>query len=349
VVRSCLAVTLAGTAVLAAIILVVGWVFAPALLSRMGDPATIRFILMGAVILLTLEQMDIVFASALRGFERFDLAARAEMVMRAAMVVATLAAAGITRQLLPVILCVIAVTFLRLVLKIIVATRLMAAGLIWPQWDRDRVRSVVDFGKWAWLQAIAAAIFGTADRFLVGGLLGSEALARYSICLQLAQQVQVVPAAASQVLFPAISRKIAAGDPVRAYVIRAFVMVCLLSAALSVPLALLSYPILVLWVGEAIANAAAPTLAILSLSFGILAINSVPHFVLLGFNDSRSVALFNLAAGAIALLACWWAASQFGMAGAAANRAAYAVAMLAMLPVMWRAISTVSLAIKKTV
>ena len=189
------------------------------------------------------------------------------------------------------------------------------------------------------MQGIAAVIFGTGDRFIVGATLGATALAHYSICLQLAQQVQTIPAAAAQTLFPKVSRNLAAHNTVRALTQQTLASILRISLICALPLALFAHPILSLWVGGAVADEAWMTLALLSLSFGVLATNSVPHFAMLGLGKARTVAFMNLAAGILALTGCWFGASHYGLLGAGANRTIYAVVLLAMLPAMFNALT----------
>jgi O-antigen/teichoic acid export membrane protein len=335
-VRSCLGVTLVSSFALSAIIFILGIFTGPALLAKMGEPVVVRNIIIAAAFLIALEQVDTVFAGAIRGMERFDISARVEATAKLAMVLAALLAALATHRLEPVIWTTVTVTALRAMVKAIIATRVLSQGALLPRWDQSHVKRVFAFGKWTWAQSIGAAMFATADRMIVGSVLGADALARYSVCLQLAQQIQTVPAAGAQVLFPMISRLMERGDGVQPFVLKAMFWSALFSTVLATLIILFSHIILSLWVGSEIANQSSSVLMVLAVSFALLAINNVPHFVLLGLNDARSVAWVNIAAGLLAVAISVVLIPKVDLIGAAIGRLAYASVICLLIALMIR-------------
>jgi O-antigen/teichoic acid export membrane protein len=337
--RCCLSITLISTLALSSLLFVLGSAVAPTLLFRIGSPELIQALLLASIAQLSLEQIDVLYSSVLKGAERFDISAKIEIWTRGLSVAATLAVAIVTARLDIVILVAIGISVIRALTKAIAASKLLDNGFLIPAWEKATIARALNFGKWTWLQGIAAVIFGTGDRFIVGATLGATALAHYSICLQLAQQVQTIPAAAAQTLFPKVSRSLAAHNAVRALTQQTLTSILRISLICALPLAVFAHPILSLWVGSGVADEAWMTLALLSLSFGILATNSVPHFAMLGLGKAQIVALMNLSAGVLALAGCWFGAVHYGLLGAGANRTIYAVALLTMLPTMFNALT----------
>lgn len=337
-VRNSVGITLASSLALAALIVAIGITFGPNLLSRVGKPEVIVAISIAAALSIVLEQIDVVFVGAIKGFERFDLSAPVEAISKAAIVLAALAVARETGSLYWVILTSLMLTVVRTGLKAIVAGRLTGAGVLLPHWHAASIRRIFAFGKWTWLLAIASALFGTVDRLLIGGSLGAESLARYSVCLQLAQQVQAVPAAAAQIFFPMVSRMVAEGRDVRRVAAKAMLLLCVSSILIGAPIIAFRSDILRLWVGPDIAMGGAPVLATLVLAFMVLAINNVPHYVLLGLGRSRTVALVNIIAGLISAVCCYAALQAYGLAGAAFGRLAFAVVICGLAIEMFRQI-----------
>jgi O-antigen/teichoic acid export membrane protein len=335
-VRSCLAVTLASCIALSALLIIIGYFAGPTLLSKMGDPAIVRKIVVAAAILIALEQIDTVFAGAIRGMERFDISARIEASAKFAMVICALAVAWFTHQLEPVIWVTICGTILRAATKAVIAALILSAGPLTPHWDKAHVPRIFAFGKWTWAQSIGAAMFATADRIIVGSILGADALARYSVCLQLAQQIQTIPAAGAQVLFPMISRRMEQGEDVRRFALTAMFWLTLFAAAIALPVILFSHIVLNFWVGANIADQASSVLALLAVGFALLAINNVPHFVLLGLDDARSVAWINIGAGLLAVAMSVVLIPKNGLIGAASGRMAYASAICLLIAIMIR-------------
>lgn len=337
-IRACLMVTLLSTSILASLLVGIGWFVGPDLLTKMGQPDLVRTIVVVAAILITLEQIDTVFAGSLRGLERFDISAKAEATTKLVLVLVALAVAWTTGDVTAVFWATIAATVIRLSVKMAAVARLTGHVPI-PAWDRARMAEAFSFGKWTWAQSLGAAMFATADRLLVGSLLGAHALAGYSVCLQLAQQIQTVPAAGAQFLFPAVSRRRAAGEDYRTLATRASLLIGVLSVLAAVPIALFSHWILAIWVGAAIADAAATTLTLLAISFAILGMNVGPHFILLGSERARFVAGANIVAGIIATGYAALAIPDQGLIAAATARMIYALMICALIFEMWRSLS----------
>ena len=334
--RSCLGVTLAASGAIAALI-VLGVLLAPtAWLARMGDPAAIHVIALAGAAMIALEQIDTVFAGAIRGAERYDISAKIELTFRLTVVVTTVVAAALTRSLFAIVVVTLILMIARSTVKAGLATRLLNATMLWPGWDRHHVSVAFGFGKWTWAQAIGAALFATADRLLVGGMMGAVALAHYSICVQLAQQVQTLPAAGAQVLLPRVSRLESQGLPYRAMAIRVMLAVIALAGMFALGLALLGGWIMRLWVGPTIAGEMATTLPLLALGYAVLGANVVPHYVLLGVGRARFVALLNIAAGIVAIIVAWFLIPSWGFIGAALGRLCYAIVTSANIPALLR-------------
>jgi len=321
-VRNALALTLISTSVLCLTIVAIGLTIGPALLARMGSPDTITMLFLGAAGLIALEQIDNVFAGALRGLERFDSSAQVEIGSKLVTIAGAIAAAWIYRQLSAVILATLVLTALRALVKAGVSARLLASGPLLPAWDGRRIRGMLSFGLWTWAQIIGAMLLGTVDRFLVGGMLGASALAHYSVCLQLAQQVHAVPAAASQILLPRISRA-GQGRDTTFLAGRAFMAIGLLTGVIALPLAVFGYDILRLWVGAAIADGSTSILHVATLAYSLMALSSVAYFMLLGFGRAKLVALLSLAGGLASLVATWVLIRHFDLIGAALSRVVY--------------------------
>lgn len=321
-VRNGLALTLICTGVLCLAIVIVGFTAGPALLNRMGSSATVGMLFYAAAGLIALEQIDGIFVGALRGLERFDWSARVEIGSKLATIAAAVGAAWVTHQLGAVILATLALTCVRATVKAAMVSYLLGTGLLLPAWDTRRIKGMLSFSLWTWAQMIGGTLFGTVDRFLVGGMLGASALASYSICLQLAQQVHAVPAAAAQILLPRISR-MSDRRQITSITRRAFVIVALLTGAIALPLVVFGHEILRLWVGSVIADRSAGILRVVVIAYVCLAISSVAYFVLLAMGRARSVAQISLAGGLISLAAAWLLIRNFDLTGAALSRLAY--------------------------
>jgi O-antigen/teichoic acid export membrane protein len=321
--RVCLFVTLMSSFLFSALLLVGAYFFGGRMFQRMGEWAEIWPLFTFAAVLIFLEQVDQVFSGAIKGLQRFDLSARIEAIAKLATVLVALLVSYITRDLLVVLFAVTVLTVGRMCLKGFLVSRLLQRPAYIPSWQKTRARNIFNFGKWVWLQSMGSAMFSTADRLIVGSLLGSIELARYSVCLQLAQQVQNVPAAGAQILFPAISNRIAAGRNFRDVAIIGSLCVAGFVAVLGLGLWFFSGWILRIWVGPEIAASSMVVLQLLTLAFVVLGINIGPHFGLYGMGKSGVVAIINTVAGLIAIAIAFFAIQKLGLMGAAWARLGY--------------------------
>ncbi len=324
-VRACFAVTLASSILVGAAIVVGAYFVGASWLSKVGEPGVVQRLVGFAAALITLEQIDTVFAGAIRGMERFDIAAKIEIVAKFAIVAVSALAAWLWRDLAGVIWCVLAATVARASVKAVIASSLLRAGALTPAWNKSYVAEAVRFGKWTWLQSMGSALFSTADRLLVGALLGAAPLAEYSVCLQLAQQVHTVPSAGAGFLFPLVSRRMASGQRISRIAIGATIAFGLAAVCLALPLILFGHAILALWIGAGFADQSSGTLAWLAVAFVILAFNVGPHFLLLGSNTARFVAINSVAAGGVALATGIYLVPHLGVAGAVFMRVTYSL------------------------
>lgn len=334
--RSCLGVTLAASGAIASLIILATLIAPTAWLARMGDPHAILAVALAGPVMIALEQVDTVFAGAIRGAERYDVSAKVELTAKLTMVCATVCAAALARSLVAIIAMTLLVMTGRSVVKAAVAKRLLHTTTLWPGWDKRHVATAFDFGKWTWAQAIGAALFATADRLLVGSMMGAVALAHYSICVQLAQQVQTLPAAGAQVLLPRVSRLESEGVSYRTMAVRVMLVVIALATTFAIGLALVGGWLMQLWVGRAIAIEMATVLPLLAMGYAVLGANVVPHYVLLGAGRARFVAMLNVAAGIVAIAIAWLLIPTLGFTGAALGRFCYALVTSANIPVMLR-------------
>jgi O-antigen/teichoic acid export membrane protein len=237
-----------------------------------------------------------------------------------------------------VVLVLVAVA--RLIAKSWAARRFLALSSLRPTFAN--LGDILHYAKWGWLQGIGGLFFGIADRLLVGSLLGAASLAHYSLASQLAQQIHALSAAGFSVLFPKVSRWLAEDAYFSLWRITKLTMIgnILASGALALGLLIFGKTILSLWLGEAEAEASAEALWYLTIAYWLLAINVVPHFILLGVGRVRVVAISNLAAGIVLLVAMLVLVQPYGLVGIAVARIVYGgiilVNCLSLIEYLWR-------------
>jgi O-antigen/teichoic acid export membrane protein len=194
-----------------------------------------------------------------------------------------------------------------------------------PSWHRASMSLVFAFGSFSWFQALSAVALMHADRLLVGAYLGTAAVAYYSICVQAAQPIHGLSAAALNVIFPNITAKLGRGDVKGSQRVfrKALAVNILIAAALSIPLVFLGHFILTHWMGSAFASVATPVLRILAVAYAVLAVNVTGHYTLLALGKVRFVTVLNVIGGLATLGIAMILVGRIGLIGAAIARLAY--------------------------
>ena len=339
VVRSSLGLGLAGGLAAAAVVAGVFGMGGTTLLGKMAASSATLATGLTAAAIVAIEQLENVFTAALRGGERFKIIARIEMIVRTLQVGAAVGAVWLFGTLGALFAALIVTATIRLFVKALVVTRWLDLGVARP--SLELWRSVIGDARWGWLQGIGGMVFGLADRFIVGGVLGAAALAHYSIASQVAQPLHALAAAGTSVIFPKISAALGRGDEARLRRLLSGALTLLFLGATLVAGTIWWFRVelLTLWLGAGPAAASAPALGVLIWAFWMLALAVLPHYVLLGMGQMRFVALANIAAGVLTVIAMAWLVRPYGIVGVASARLLYGgVLLVTFLPLIrvWR-------------
>ena len=317
---------------------IVSWILAPTItatfFAHMGTLDHIVPIVALSGLAAAIQEVDNVYAAALRGAERFDLCAKIEVPSRVLMGAAIAFLSWQTPNVHALFLGLIAMMGIKAGLKANQVRRLFQANeCLGPSVSIQAIRRVLRFGMWQWLQSAGTALFSVTDQLIIGSLLGAVALTRYSVCLQVAQYVHLIPSVMTQVIFPRVSALGPQLDARRGNEILRFATVFSAGTALllGLTIAALARPLLTAWIG---ANFAAENygLFIVLLSVHVvLAANIGAYFVLLGSDRAAKSAAIVLSAGVVqsgfAILV-----APFGVLAVACNRFLYALLTLFLYP-----------------
>lgn len=328
VVRTSLAIALVGGGLMAVLIFGVFWFAGDVLFEKMGDRSLVRLTGSAAALLAWLEQIDNVFASALKGAERFGRAARVEMASKTVQILAAVLTVATWGSVVALYVALVLVAVARLIAKAWVVRSSLAVLSLRPSFSN--AAHILRYAKWGWLEGVGGLFFGIADRVLVGSLMGAASLAHYSVATQLAQQIHAIPAAGLSVIFPKVSRKLESEANFSLWRVTKLAMVGNLfaSGALALTMLIFGRQILSLWLGEVEADASVDVLWYLVIAYWVLAANVVPYFILLGLGRMRLISISALLAGSVAIVVMYLAIQSVGLTGAAAGRFAYAVITL---------------------
>ncbi|WP_418316413.1 oligosaccharide flippase family protein [Piscinibacter sakaiensis] len=300
VTRTASTVALAGGLVFIVVLGLAAPALARLAFSRMGDPALVSAALTLGVALLVVQELDAVYAGALRGAQRFDAIGKIELSMRPLWATAVALTAWQSQDTVYALAAGLCVNLLKAVLKATWASSVLRGFCAKTTFDRGQFSRIFHFGKWAWVNGLGIVLFSVADRILVGALLGAADLARYSLCLQLTQFVHVVIAAAWQPVIPIVS-----GARIDADRLRQFKRLSLLggAACLLPPLlvAIASPAILSVWVSPQFASENHMLVLGLFASAALLSFGVPTHHILVGLGEMRLIGIIAIVGGILNL------------------------------------------------
>jgi O-antigen/teichoic acid export membrane protein len=284
-------------------------------------------VLLLAMVAVGVQQIDAVMGAAIRGLEHFRRQALIELGMRGALTAVVTAVAWRTGSVAAILVaqCVVYAVFM--LLRVLALRALLPERRLLVSSSRHQVLSLLRYGGWMWLSAIAGVAYTSGDRIIVGRVLGAAAAGEYSIYVQLTQIIHFVPSNLFAFSLPAFSR-LSAGGIAHAEIGRAyrgyFLAIC--ASALGLTLALMAcWPYVLRIFAAANVPAGGPSSAVLLLAgnFLLLSATVVPYYLLLALGKSRVVSLTTSSWMCVSLLLMIVLIPRYGLVGAAAARLAY--------------------------
>ena len=290
---------------------------------------TIRIEAKGQVLLLAMlavavQTLDAVIGAALRGLERFRRQALAELAMRASLTAIVILVAWRSESVTAVLAaqCVTCAVFALIRLHLLRV--LLPQARVFGMPDAAEVRSLLRYGGWMWLFAIAGVAYSSVDRILVGRELGAAAAGEYSVFVQLTQIIHFVPSNLFAFSLPAFSR-LGASDIPRADIVHAYrrygASTCAIALALTLVM-LVAWPLIMRSFGPSYVAAGVLPAAVVLLAgnFLLLSLSVIPYYYLLALGQSRVVALTTSGWMCVSLVLMVLLIPRYGFVGAAVAR-----------------------------
>jgi O-antigen/teichoic acid export membrane protein len=182
----------------------------------------------------------------------------------------------------------------------------------------NAVRGLFGFGRWVAISNVFLPGLVYGDRFVASSMLGVATIGYYSAPSDAITRLWVVPAAVTQVIFPALSRSVALGngDHVRLYADTLRRLLVVLGPILWAAV-LVSAEVMRGWLGPVVGGEAAPLLRILAT--GVLAgtLGYMPVTLLQGIGRPDLPAKLQVAQLAPFLLLAGYLVATLGLVGAA--------------------------------
>lgn len=185
--------------------------------------------------------------------------------------------------------------------------------------DFEELKQLFRFGGWMTLSNIISPLMVVADRFLVAKILGTAAVAFYTIPSEFMIKLLLLPAAITTTLFPTFSKNLAQKNHSSSFAVykKSLKIIFLVMGSIALCIFISADLGLRLWLGAEFADKSAKVVTILA--FGILfnSLAQVPYAYIQASGDARSTALIHLLELILYIPTLFYLIQMEGIAGAA--------------------------------
>ncbi len=184
-----------------------------------------------------------------------------------------------------------------------------------PVFSKKAAGSLLTYGGWVAVTGVISPLLETVDRFLIGAVLGVQAVTHYTLPYQLVTKARIIPGSLSRALFPTFSSASSA-DADRLALISLQSLTALMTPVVIGGIVLLQ-PFMHLWIGGELAVVVAPLGEILFFGVWANSLSYIPYALLQGKGRPDLVAKFHALEFGPFLLLIWTAIHFWGVYGAA--------------------------------
>jgi O-antigen/teichoic acid export membrane protein len=186
---------------------------------------------------------------------------------------------------------------------------------------REVMVRVMSFSGFAYLNKLASLTYAHADKLIIGGLLGMEAVTIYTVPATLINRFLGLTFRLSSVLFPAASQMAAVGewDRLQGVYIASTRYITFLNASIVALALLFGHELLHYWIGGVVAEQGWLVFALIALAMFAESLTNLPSLVNDGLGHARISGLFAISRAIVGLALTWTLAKSAGIAGVAAG------------------------------
>jgi Membrane protein involved in the export of O-antigen and teichoic acid len=192
-----------------------------------------------------------------------------------------------------------------------------ALGSQWT-FQAKLLRPLCVSGGWLTAGNIIGSLLAYADRFIIGAVVSAAAVTYYTTPQELVTKLSILPGALTAVLFPTFAVQTAQRDEAALRLCKDMLRwLMLVMLPLTLALALFAQELLGLWLGAEFAPQGGRPLQIFAAGMLISSLAQVPFTVIQSAGRAKVTALIHAVQVPLFLFALVWAATQYGIEGAA--------------------------------
>lgn len=277
----------------------IGWILSSAHFIRLFDHPTYtgdedQILLLGCVFA-GLKFIEVSFISVFKGLERFDIAARLNILSKISILLINVTMALLGFSLVPILLSSVVTISCVLLIELITLYRFNRTWITRPSFillakERKRLMN----GFWYWLQGCISLGGFLSDKLIVASLTNTVVFGYYSIASTVATQIHTIFLALGGFAFPRVSFKMAKQTDIQPMYFGARALIALPGWLMITTLILAGDAIFRLWLGDELYAASIGYIKLYLAFEAVMLLIIVPFHFLNGTRHIRLNSLFEI-------------------------------------------------------
>jgi O-antigen/teichoic acid export membrane protein len=178
----------------------------------------------------------------------------------------------------------------------------------------SRAKRLFNYGGWVAITGVLGPMLETAERFIIGAVLGAASVAAFAVPMQLVGKLKVMPSALARAMFPRLSAETSSSS--LTLVLQATKMTASVMMILAAIVAILVGPFLSWWLNPTFSATATPIALILLVGVWFTGVGHLPYFYLQARGRPDLVAKLHAVELPVYLVLTVLLVKEFGLIGA---------------------------------
>ena len=260
------------------------------------------------------------FLNVFKAYHRFDIPAVIQNVANIAGVVSATVLLLLDYDLLVILWGYVAIQVVALTTGYTFVKKVLPQGVVLGlSFDRHIFAEMLGFSVYTFVSNFLGGVVSRLDKFIIGAILGTEAVTYYQIPHTIAQMANGIIQVLSQITFPRFSELSSLNDAVGRLALykRSMLLVFVVSMALSVGLISAGGAFLELWISAVFAAKSTLTLQIIALYFFFQSNTVVAYWALQGSGNAKVTAISSFLGTVAYMVGIYVLTQAYGYNGAA--------------------------------
>ena len=159
---------------------------------------------------LIISQADSVLSAAFKGLQAFSLSSRLEFAIRFMVFIANVASAMIFKSITLILMSLVVFSAIGLYIRLKFICKLphlyLGRYLKRAFCNKVHFKEQLKFGRWMVVQVVAASLYSSLDKIIIGSVMGTSVAGVYNVLLSVTQFVHIIPANSMGFVFSKLTK-----------------------------------------------------------------------------------------------------------------------------------------------